>query len=148
MTKKELYTKSVEIMDKYGINAECRAELVELLEPKKGGVSSINIEEITETDANGNITSIKCALCDMFLPATLEYFYEDKDSKIVNAEGIGLNRKSRQDKQIKREAERTYKASKEAIVTDLLDGNISQEEAKSAIDGLSVEPDYSTIEVA
>ena len=55
-------------------------KLTDMLGPKTPG-ASVNIEDVVKRDASGFITELQCAVAGVFLPATLEYFYEDKSGK-------------------------------------------------------------------
>jgi len=115
--------------------------LTEILKPKTAG-ASINLDEVTRKDDNGNITHIMCALSGNFLPATAEFFYEDKDGKGIN----GLKRLSRQGEAIRKSHARNVMLSEKAIVSDILDGVITNEDGKAKIEALRAsKPDYSTV---
>lgn len=144
MTKKELFNRAIEICEANEASEALVAGLTELLKPKTGG-QTINIEEIVNRDEEGNIVELKCRLSGVFLPANLEYFTPDKNSKIVNAEGEALYTISRQAQKIKSDANKTLRASKDAITNDVLNGVISPEDARAQLDELSAEPDYSSV---
>lgn len=111
------------------------------LEPKAGG-ASVNIDEVTKKDANGNIVEIQCAVSGVFLPATAEYFYEDKGGKGIN----GLKRLSRQAEAIRKQHTKVLTTTEKAIMADVLDGTLSPEDAKAKVDAArALKPDYSSV---
>jgi len=139
MTKKEMFEQAKEILAKYNVSGKASEAILELLEPKKGG-QTVDIESIVKRDDLGNIVEIKCSLSGVWLPATEEFFYGDKNSKLN-----GLTKHSRQAYKIKSDAAKVYKASKEAIMNDVLDGNLTPEDGKAQLEALSTEPDYSSV---
>ena len=153
MTKKEMYEKGMEILTKNKdsfVTEESfdafKVELEELLKPGRAG-QSVNLDEITKKDENGNIVEVQCKLSGVWLPADTKHFLADKNSKIVNAEGEGIYPVSRQADKLKKEAKKAYAASKEAISQDVFDENITPAQGKEAIANLSTEPDYSSVQV-
>ena len=146
MTKAEMFKQAMAICEKFNASEELKTELASLLEPKKGG-KTVNIEDIVHRDEDGNIVELQCRASGVWLPANLEYFTGDKNSKIVNAEGEKLYTISRQAQKLKSDAKKAYKASKDAITDDVLNGVIAPEDAKAALAELSDEPDYSSVSV-
>lgn len=145
MTKKEVFAKAMELCETHGAPEAVVTGLTELLEPKKGGMV-VDIESIVRRDDEGNIVEVECQASKVWLPADLLNFTPAKGSKIVNADGEELYKISRAAQKIKSEAVKAYRASKEAITNDVLDGVISAAEGKAAIEALSQEPDYSGVE--
>lgn len=139
MTKKEMFEQAKEILAKYNVSGKASDAILELLEPKKGG-QTVNIESIVKRDSEGNIVELKCSLSGVWLPATEEFFYGDKNSKVN-----GLTKHSRQAYKIKSDAAKIYKASKEAIMDDVLEGNLTPVDGKTQLEKLSTEPDYSSV---
>jgi len=78
-------------------NDELQAILAANLEPKAGG-ATVNLDEVTRKDKDGNIVEIQCSVSGAWLPATKEFFYEDKAGKGIN----GLKRLSRQAESIRK----------------------------------------------
>jgi len=114
------------------------------LEPKKGGMT-VNLEDVVIRDKEGNITHIQDSISGVFLPATTEYFYEAKTGGI-EVNGVALRRHSRAAEKIRKEFEKTIKASEKAIMQDVLDGKLKPEEGKAKIEALRAKkPDYSAI---
>ena len=131
------------ILGKYEVEEALVKELTELLEPGKGG-QRVNIDEITRKDGD-DITHIKCRYSGAWLPANSEYFPKDSNSKIVGTDGVALYTVSKAALKIRQETQKAYAASKEAITNDLLDGNITPEDARAALAEINQEPDYSAI---
>lgn len=144
MTKKEQFEQAMALCEKHKASKELVAGLTELLEPKKGG-QIVDIESIVKRDGKGNIVELQCQASKVWLPANLLNFTRDVNSKIVNAAGEELYKISRQAQKLKSEALKTFKASKDAIVNDVLDGVISPAEGAKKIEALSSEPDYKSI---
>lgn len=138
------------IMDnkvKVTIQDEINAKLAELLGPKSPG-ASVNIEDVVKRDASGYVTELLCAVSNKFLPATLEYFYEDKSGKsqFTDANGVALRRLSRQAEGIRKVFTKQVSASEKAILEDALNGAITQGEGQAKLAELRVTtPDYSTV---
>ena len=138
------------IMDgkvKPAIQDEINAKLGELLGPKSPG-ASVNIEDVVKRDASGVITELQCAVSGVFLPATLEYFYEDKSGKsqFTDANGIALRRLSRQAEGIRKTFIKTQTTSERAILEDALKGVITQEEGQAKLAAIQgAKPDYSSV---
>lgn len=150
-TKKEIFestTSEVQTLcEQSGTPKKFNVALMEILanhlEPKAGG-ASVNIEDVTKTDADGNITEIQCSVSGVFLPATVEYFYEDKAGKGIN----GLKRLSRQAESVRKQYIKTLAATEKAIMADVLDGAMTPEEGKAKlVDAKAIKPDYSTVAV-
>ena len=144
MTKKEMFAQAMELCKVHKAPEGLVTGLTELLEPKKGG-QAVDIESIVKRDGNGNIVQLQCQASKVWLPANLLNFTRDTNSKIVNAAGEELYKISRAAQKIKSEAAKAFKASKEAITNDVLDGAISPAEGKKQIEGLSAEPNYSGV---
>lgn len=111
------------------------------LKPKAAG-ATVNIDEVTHKDADGNITEIMCSLSGVFLPATKEFFYEDKSGKGIN----GLKRLSRQAEGVRKKHIKLVTTTERAVLADVLDGKMSPEEGKVKIAEIrALKPDYSTV---
>ena len=138
------------IMDgkvKPAIQDEINAKLTDMLGPKTPG-ASVNIEDVVKRDASGFITELQCAVAGVFLPATLEYFYEDKSGKsqFTDANGIALRRLSRQAEGIRKVFIKTQTTSERAILEDALKGVITQEEGQAKLAAIQgAKPDYSSV---
>lgn len=135
-TKKEIFESAMALCEQEGASAELVKGLTDLLAPKTGG-AKINVEDVFDGE------KLQCSVSDVWLPATAEYFYEDKSGK---SPFNGLRRLSRQAEAIRKAHDKKIKASKAAIMSDVLDGNISPEEGKEAVEALLADkPDYSTV---
>lgn len=111
------------------------------LEPKAGG-ATVNIDEVTKKNEAGEITEIQCSVSGVFLPATAEFFYEDKAGKGIN----GLKRLSRQAESVRKTYIKTVSTSEKAIMSDVLDQVLTPEAGKAKIEALkAVQPDYSSV---
>ena len=140
-TKKEICASALEVCAKHKASPELTKAIEELLAPKAGG-ATINIDEVTKKDANGKITDIMCSVSGKFLPATKEFFYEDKEGKGI----AGLKRLSRQAESIRKTFTKTLNASEKAIMADVIEGAMKPEEAKSKLATLKAKkPDYSSV---
>jgi hypothetical protein len=144
MTKKELFAQAMDICTNNDASTELTAALTKLLEPKTGGLK-VDISEVTRVDEDGAVTEIQCSLSGVWLPADTIHFFGDKNSKVINAEGEGLYRVSKQADKLKKEASKVYAASKEAITNDVMDGNLTPEDGKAQLAELSKDADYSSV---
>lgn len=147
-SKKEIFEVTVAqaegLCKEHKVNEKFSAALMALLtlnlEPKNGG-ASVNIEDVTKS-VEGKITEIQCSVSGVFLPATKEYFYEDKNGKGIN----GLKRLSRQAESARKTFIKTQSASKNAIMSDVLDGKLKAEVAKDKLTKLAaLKPDFSKV---
>ena len=154
-TKKEIFetvtAATTALCEQFGTDAEFNAELNAILTknlaPKNGGVS-LNIDEVTHKDEDGNITEIMCSVSGVFLPATKEFFYEDKTGKspLIGLDGVPLKRLSRQAESIRKAFIKSVSATEKAVMTDVLDGRLTPEEAKEKIAEVkAAKPDYSAV---
>jgi len=111
------------------------------LAPKSGGMS-VNLDEVTKTE-NGKVTQILCSVSGKWLPATKEYFYEEKaEGKGIN----GLKRLSRQAESIRKQHIKTISATEKAIMADVLDGKLTPEAGKAQLEKVKAKaPDYSSV---
>jgi len=150
-TKKEIYEDTVSevttICEKHKVNANFKTALLTILannlEPKNSG-ASINIDEVTHKNEAGEIIELRCSVSGVFLPATKEYFYEDKAGKGVN----GLKRLSRQAEAIRKQHIKSLNATEKAIMADVLDGVITPEKGKEQLaKAKAAKPDYSGVKV-
>lgn len=142
MTKQELYEKVTEELVALGAKQKF-LDVIELyLKPKSGG-ARVNLEEVVKRDDSGVITHIQCSLSGVWLPATAEYFYEDKSEK----GGIdGLKRLSRQAEGVRKKHIKLVSTSEKAILHDVLSGAITNEDGQAKLAELeNLVPDYSTV---
>jgi len=121
-------------------NDALNAILSDNLAPKVGG-ASVNLEEVTKS-VDGKVTEIMCSVSGKFLPATKEFFYEDKAGKGIN----GLKRVSRQAESIRKVHVKALAATEKAIMTDVLDGKMTPEAGKARLaKAKEAKPDYSSV---
>ena len=147
MTKKEMFSQAMAILNDAQASDELKAKFTELLAPKKAGLQ-VDVEAIVRRDPDTNdIVEIQDRLSGYWFPATLKYFFKDsKDTKIVNANGDKLYPVARAADKLKKQAKKTAAASKAAILQDVLDEKLDPTEAKEAIAALTDEPDYSILD--
>jgi len=140
-TKKEIFASAMAICAEHKAPKQLVEALTVLLEPKAGG-ATVNLDEVTKKNGNGEITEIMCSVSGKFLPATVEYFYEDKSGKGIN----GLRRLSRQAESIRKDAAKVATTSERAIMSDVLDGKLTPEQGKAKIEKIkATKPDYSSV---
>lgn len=140
-SKTEVLAAVLAACEAFGAKPKLVEELTAILKPKTAG-ASVNLDEVTRKDENGNVTHIMCSVSGVFLPATKDFFYEDKDGKGIN----GLKRLSRQAEGIRKVHLRTVQVSEKAIVSDILDGVITNEDGKAKIEALrNSKPDFSSV---
>ena len=147
MTKKELQEKALNILTSNGIrkSADVYVQIQELLEPKLAGVK-LNLADYATLNENGKAVEIICGLSGVALPASKEFFYSDKNSKIECENGEFVSRHSLQAIKIKREFDKTIAASSAAITTDVMDEVITPADGKTKLEELkALKPDYSTV---
>ena len=139
MSKTEIWSEVQSVLEKYDVPNELVTELTNILEPKRGG-GSVDIESLVKRDVEGNIVELKCSLSGVFLPATAENFYSDK-------QGVGgFRRASRPATAIKKEFDKEQATVKASIVDELIAGNIDNTDAQAQIAELEAKtPDYSTV---
>lgn len=152
MTKAELYKTLVTEVGTVLAEAKVNEEVVTrvngilstYVEPKKGG-AAFDLDKVTRKDKEGNITHILDVSGVAFLPATLDNFYEAKNGGIQVGEK-SLKRQSRLGEKLRKEQEKTTKASEKAIMQDVLDGKMRPEVAKKKIEELKAKTiDYSPL---
>lgn len=140
-SKTEILAQVLEVCTTFNAKQNLVDALTEILKPKSAG-AVVNVDEVTQKDASGNITHLLCSVSGKFLPATVDFFYEDKAGKGI----LGLKRLSRQAEGIRKTHLRTVMVSEKAIVSDILDGVISNEDGKAKIEALRAsKPDFSSV---
>jgi hypothetical protein len=133
------------VLEGYDLPDELVAGIKAILEPKSGA-KSINIDEVTKKDEEGNIVAILDTLTGLWLPADDETFYVDKSGKGIPVGDIHLKRVSKAAYAILSKHKKANAASKEAIFGDVLEGVISPEEGKQLVEDIEAsEPDYSAL---
>lgn len=146
MKKSEIYEKVQAICAAHNLPADVVAQLNELLEPKNAG-RSFNWDDIVRKDDNGNVVEMQCALSGVWLPADSLHFYASRDGKgVVGTDGVLLQKVSKQGENARKAYQKAYNASKNALMDDVLNGVISNEEAKAKLEELNASgPDYSVV---
>ena len=140
-TKAEILKLVTDVLETAGIEEATINEVAEILRPKAGG-KSVDLSEVTRVDADGNITELECSICGVWLPATEEYFYEDKSGKGPN----GLKRVSKQGESAKKAFLKSQRASEKGIMADFTSGDLDPEEAKTMLADLATKTaDYSAV---
>jgi len=136
-TKKEIFTAAMELCEANGASEELVNGLTDLLAPKTAG-AKVKVEDVFNEETN----ELLCSVSNVWLPATAEYFYEDKSGKGIN----GLRRLSRQAESIRKAHAKTIRASEAAIMDDVLNEVITNEDAKEKIAALKEsKPDFSSV---
>lgn len=144
-SKKEIFASAIEICNTHKVPAAFVAALTELLEPKSGG-ASVDLSTVTKM-VGDKVTEIMCSLSGVWLPATSEFFYDDKSGKgIIGTDGATLKRVSKQGETIRKQYTKSLAASEKGIMTDVLNGDIKPEEGKAKLEKIkAVKPDYSKV---
>lgn len=127
MTKTETWENVQTILADNKVKDSVLEALRPLLEPKAGG-AKVDVDSVVIRDGEGNIVEMLCSLSGVSLPATADYFYEDKTGEGFG--GTGLKRLSIQAEKARKEHAKSIKASKEAIKEDLYAGEIDVATAK------------------
>jgi len=156
-TKTEIFNTVSEAVKTFvetnGLGDEVATGLATILEenlaPKSGG-ASVNLDDVTTKDEDGNIVELMCATSKVMLPATLEFFYEDKseNAKIINEAGEALKRLSRQAESVGKKFIKTQRATIQAITDDILEAEDMEavEELKIQLaSAKEAKPDYSVV---
>lgn len=129
MTKKELFEAVQKLNEGFKLPAEYVEALTEMLKPGTGGGKDVN--DYTVFDSDGAVAYIFCNMHQKWEPVADEegelLFKEDTKSK------NGFQRDCLEGIKAFKEISKASKASKDAIMEDLLEGNISSEEAKAAL---------------
>lgn len=140
MTKAKLHETVVELCSTHKASAELTAALSELTKPKVGGASDVT--DYTVFDGE-EVAYIFCTYHKKWEPVAIEgedgeiveLFVKDEKSK------NGYRRYCAEGEAQWKEAAKTFKASKEAIMVDVLDEKLTGAEAKEAIDALQAARD-------
>jgi len=131
MNKKELHAEVEAICTRHAINDEAKAELLKLVQPKKGG-ARIDIAEIAVFDENGVVAFILDSYIDKWVPLHdaegNENFYAQEDKE------LGWSRFSRTAEKARKDSVKKFKATKDAVLTDVMSEAISQAEARELME--------------
>ena len=135
MTKKELFAEVSNICEAYNIPEEAAAKLKALVEPKRAGIK-VDINDIACFDEEGMPVYIFDSIFKKWVPVQDSEgnpnFYEKPDTE------LGWSRFSRAAEAAKKRAEKQFKATKESVLADLLEGTIDQAEAKRILEEAEV----------
>lgn len=154
-SKKELYAEVsgniTKLLQANGVSdaivAEVQKAIDASLKPGKFGATSVNLDEVTKKDSDGNITEILCNVSGVWLPASVEYFYEDLSgkSKIV-VDGVALKRLSRQAEAVRKKFIAAQAKESQKITAQVLNEEISNAEGKQLLAELAAQkPDFSEV---
>nr|DAN68608.1 MAG TPA: hypothetical protein [Caudoviricetes sp.] len=146
MKKSEVFERVQAICAAHNLPQDVVAQLNELLEPKNAG-RSFNWDDIVLKDENGNVVEIQCSLSGVWLPADSIHFYASRDGKgVMGTDGVILQKVSKQGENARKAYQKAYNASKNALMDDVLNGVISNEDAKAKLEELNAQgPDYSVV---
>jgi len=130
MTKKELNEQVITLCTQHEASEELTAALNELTKPKVGG-GSADVNDYTVFDTDGNVTHVYCTYHKQWEPVADEageMLFKTND-KVKN----GFDRECTEATASWRAESKVFKATKDGAIQDLLDGNISNDEAKDII---------------
>ena len=105
------------------------AMLTEELGPKSGGFSKLNIDEIIKVK-DGKTVEIFDTVAKVWLPATSEFFYVEKDEAKQNPKLNGLKNHSKAREKVTKENVRLVKLSKDVIWNGVVKAEILSKEDK------------------
>ncbi len=138
MTKTALNKALVDGLIELGATEEQVAFVDGLTKPKVGGGSS-DMADYTVADADGVVTYIHCTYHKKWEPVSKVVTNEDGEEveellfKANPKAKNGYTRECNDGTASWREQAKVYKATKDAIISDLLEGAISNDDAKSLI---------------
>ena len=146
MTKTQIHAAAIAILAAHNVSegSKLYVELNDLLEPKAAG-QRMNLEDFAELNEDGKAVRVTCRLSGVELPASKEFFYSDKNSKVECENGDFINPHSLQAIKIKRDFDRADAASRAAITKDVMDEVITPAQGKEALAALPTTPDYSAV---
>lgn len=149
-SKKEMYAEVSELVARVlsansvdaGVQEQVQQAIDHVLKPGVFG-SKTDIESVVKRDGEGNIVELKCSLSGVFLPATPEYFYEDKSGK---SQFNGLKRLSKKAEKARKQHAAAVAKAMNKINQSLYAGAIDVETAKAEIAAVqATKPDFSTV---
>ena len=154
-SKKELYAEVssnvTKLLQANGVSdaivAEVQKAIDASLKPGKFGATSVNLDEVTKKDSDGNITEILCNVSNKWLPASVEYFYEDLSgkSKIV-VDGVALKRLSRQAEAVRKKFQQNQIKEEQKVTQEAIDGKIDAPTLAKKIRAIrEAKPDFSSV---
>jgi len=128
--------------------------VIDDFKPTRTNSKRLNIEDFTRKDENGDIVEVLCSTSNVWLPATLEFFYADKSDRgantIVLKDGTQIRRLSRQAEKISKLHAKQKRASIASIMSDMSELDVTDTEAvKSLQEELKAiqasKPDFSSV---
>ena len=135
-TKKDIFVVAMALCEEHKASKKLVEGLTNLLAPKAGG-AKVDVDSVMKDG------KLLCAVSNVWLPATLEFFYEDKSGK---SPFNGLRRLSRQAESIRKTHAKQISVSEKAIMSDVLDGSMTPEAGKAKVEALkNIHPDYSSV---
>ena len=139
MNKTELNKALIEGLTNLGASDEAIAFVDGLTKPKVGGGSS-DVEDYTVFDSEGNPAYIFCTYHKKWEPVTKIVVDEETGEeeevnlfKVNEKAKNGFSRECNDGLKTWKEQAKVYKATKDAIISDLLEGTVSNEDAKELI---------------
>lgn len=154
MSKKETFEQVVTatnlLCDELGVKDKVRSGLMAIYEthlaPKAAG-QAVDLDSVTEKDESGTIIKIKCQLSGVLLPATADFFYEEKSGKgILGLDGKNLRRLSKAAEKARKDHEKLLRTSDKALKEDLFAGKITAEDYQTTYKKLQeAGPDFSKV---
>lgn len=147
MKKADIFAKAMSLCTEHKASDKLVAGLTDLLKPKTAG-QHVDLDTVTKKDSNGKVVELQCSVSGKFLPATTEFFYEEKaeGKGIKGIDGVALRRLSRQAESIRKDFTRAKVASQNAITADVLAKKISVDEGARKIEALNAsKPDFSKV---
>jgi len=135
MTKAKLHEEVLKLCDQHKAPKALREALSALTEPKSGGASDVN--DYTVFDADGKPLFVFCTYHRKWEPVTTE-----KDGEVVELfrknpkSPNGLQRECDEGLASWRAQAKEYKENHKKVIDDLLAGDITNDEAKEAIEEL------------
>jgi len=128
-TKLEIYSSAMELCEAQGASETLVAGLTALLEPKKAGAQFVleDIAVIVDGVASHILDSVLKVWVPVFDEEGNENFYAKPDTE------LGWSRFSKAAEKQRKDNEKTFKATKDAVLSDLMAGNIDAEEAQATM---------------
>lgn len=138
-SKKEMYTEVSNLVSQILVGNNVKAAVCQevqkaidlVLKPGTFGAKT-DVESVVKRDADGNIVELMCSVAKVFLPASLDYFYEDKTGKsqFIGIDGKPLKRLSKQAEAVRKKHIAEQNKALNAINQALYAGEIDVETAK------------------
>ena len=154
-SKSELYKEVSENLKKLltankvsdAIIAEVQKAIDASLKPGTFGGNSVDLSKVTKKDGSGKITEIQCNVSGKWLPASVDYFYEDLSgkSKIV-VDGVALKRLSRQAEAVRKKFQQNQIKEEQKVTQEAIDGKIDAPTLAKKIRAIrEAKPDFSSV---